>query len=411
MNTDRFRRCVSRPRAAALCAGGYLLLSTVAFPQGSLIPPGAPTPTMKSLDQVEPRLIVNTTNTPGNATNTFIISAPGSYYLTGNITGASGKHGISIQADDVTLDLNGFALISGGGGAFRGINVPVAKKNLCLRNGTIRGWTDGGVRTDLATSTLVEKLRLSDNTGATGLVLGNGSAQDCAATGNDIGFFLGNGAQITGSSATANIRGFAASDRTQISNCISTVNSGSGFDCTSYVTLIDCTSSRNGGNGIAVQSGSIVLRCSATRNDLYGIQAAGVGSTIADCTAATNTFVGIWADSGDIVRGCTSSGNTQNGIYVNNGRCHVVGNLCHANGTNGMYIAGDGSRVEDNNLTYNMWGMQVVGANNIIVRNTARGNSSNNFLIPGTNNAVGTIFVVSGGGTISTMEPWCNFSF
>ena len=69
---------------------------------------------MKKLDEIEARTIVNTADTPGDATNTFIISAPGSYYLTGNLTGDTGKHGISIQANDVTLDLNGFVLISGG---------------------------------------------------------------------------------------------------------------------------------------------------------------------------------------------------------------------------------------------------------------------------------------------------------
>jgi hypothetical protein len=94
---------------------------------------------MKTLGQIEARTIVNATNTPVNANNTFIISAPGSYYLTGNITGAPGKHGISIQADDVILDLNGFLLVSGGAGALRGVDVPAAQKNLALRNGTVRG--------------------------------------------------------------------------------------------------------------------------------------------------------------------------------------------------------------------------------------------------------------------------------
>ena len=42
---------------------------------------------MKTLDQVEARIIVNATNTPGDGTNSYIISAPGSYYLTGNIAG------------------------------------------------------------------------------------------------------------------------------------------------------------------------------------------------------------------------------------------------------------------------------------------------------------------------------------
>ena len=117
---------------------GFSTLQDSAFAQGSLTPPGTPAPTMKSLDQVEPRTIVNAANTPGNSANTFIISSPGSYYLTGNLTGASGKHGISIQADDVTLDLNGFAIISGGGGAFRGVNVPAAQSGFKIGRASCR---------------------------------------------------------------------------------------------------------------------------------------------------------------------------------------------------------------------------------------------------------------------------------
>src|SRR4051794_19473949 len=177
------------------------LLSPVAgFAQGDLAPPAAPAPTMKTLDQVEARTIVNAANTPGDGANTFIISQPGSYYLTGNITGAAGKHGISVQADDVTLDLNGFALISGGRGTVRGVNVPSAKINFCIRNGSVRGWNDGGVRAEAATG-VAEKLRVANNTGSYGVAVGNGSIiRDCVATANGTGFY--------------------APDRTQVSNCI-----------------------------------------------------------------------------------------------------------------------------------------------------------------------------------------------
>ena len=41
------------------------------FAQGPLTPPAAPAPTMKTLDQVEARTIINATNTPGNGTNQF----------------------------------------------------------------------------------------------------------------------------------------------------------------------------------------------------------------------------------------------------------------------------------------------------------------------------------------------------
>ncbi len=76
---------------------------------------------MKSLTEVEPRIAINAANTPGDAGNLFIISQPGSYYLTGNINGVAGMHGIAISASGVTLDLSGFEL-RGSPGTLTGVN-------------------------------------------------------------------------------------------------------------------------------------------------------------------------------------------------------------------------------------------------------------------------------------------------
>src|SRR3954454_3804301 len=108
-----------------------LLLTCVsAFPQGSLTPPGAPAPTMKALDQIEPRIPISSLP--------FVISTSGSYYVTGNLTGLSGQHGISVNADNVTVDLGGFDLV-GPGGAATGIRVQNSHVNVTIRNGTVRG--------------------------------------------------------------------------------------------------------------------------------------------------------------------------------------------------------------------------------------------------------------------------------
>jgi hypothetical protein len=116
--------------------------SSFVLAQGPLTPPGAPAPTMKTLDQIEPRTPI------GSAP--FSITTAGSYYLTGNLTVTTGN-AISITADDVTLDLNGFTISSTASPASGiGVSLPAgSRRNVIIRNGIIRGTTTfaGGVFT------------------------------------------------------------------------------------------------------------------------------------------------------------------------------------------------------------------------------------------------------------------------
>ena len=79
--------------------------------QGSLTPPGAPAPTMKSLDEVYAKIGTSQEARTPIAFTPFTITAPGSYYLTTNLTVSSG-HAIYILANNVALDLNGFTISS-----------------------------------------------------------------------------------------------------------------------------------------------------------------------------------------------------------------------------------------------------------------------------------------------------------
>src|SRR6186713_1252076 len=98
-------------RSGALMCAFFFAQSISLFAQGPLTPPlGPPAPTMKTLDQVEPRKPIDATNTPGDADSLFKITQPGSYYLTANVTGVNAKYGIEIAASGVTVDLNGFDL-------------------------------------------------------------------------------------------------------------------------------------------------------------------------------------------------------------------------------------------------------------------------------------------------------------
>ena len=123
-------------RTIALAAA-MLVAALAAMPAlaGDLNPPAGPVaPTMKPLTDVEPRIAVNATNTPGNTTNQFIITQPGSYYLTGNIAGVSGKSGILVASNGVTLDLMGFTMV-GVSGPVDGITMTGFFENVVIRNG------------------------------------------------------------------------------------------------------------------------------------------------------------------------------------------------------------------------------------------------------------------------------------
>lgn len=108
-------------------------------------PPGPITSTMKTLSEVEPRIAINATNTPGDTFAVFKITQPGSYYLTGNISGVTGKYGIEITVSGVTIDLNGFEA-TGVPGSLAGVATTVnALRNISVKNGSVRNWSGAGV--------------------------------------------------------------------------------------------------------------------------------------------------------------------------------------------------------------------------------------------------------------------------
>jgi parallel beta-helix repeat protein len=77
----------------------------------------------------------------------YTITAPGFYYLDRdlNITASFVPNSaITVNADNVTIDLMGFSLACSGGGDTSGIGIP-GRKNVEVRNGTVRGFPASGI--------------------------------------------------------------------------------------------------------------------------------------------------------------------------------------------------------------------------------------------------------------------------
>ena len=340
------------------------LTTASALAQGPLIPPAAPAPSMKTLAQIEARTPIPASPAVPIAGPHFTITAPGSYYLTGNIQVASGD-GILINSSNVTLDLNGFALIStavvnpSSGSA---ILLGLSTGNIHIRNGnilggTIRtaggpatystlGWYSGILDQSAVLSENVQISQINVKACRYGIyLLGKDNViSHCSARSNSASGILAEEGNIINSTANLNggvgiiaIRGSVTSSSCDsnasdgmdvtngsVSNCTADTNGGVGI-IASGGSVINSTVYQNGGRGISVNKGSIT-NCSANVNGSDGIGAD--GSSITNCSANFNGQDGIDA-LGSVLSDCRASSNNANpdpytglGIRWTGGKIH-----------------------------------------------------------------------------------------
>ena len=362
---------------------------------GDLNPPAGP---VASTGRFGPRTDVATL--PGSASAARVISQPGSYYLSSNITGVSGKNGIEINAGGVSLDLNGFTL-TGVAGSLDGVHCQ--DKDISVINGTSKNWTGDGIDLNFATNVRVADLRASSN-GNFGIAAGtNAVVTGCIAYDNgSYGIITQKGCTITGCTASLNTDFGIITD----------------VDC----TISDCVADQNLGSGIGPAGGNSVKNCSAYNNNGDGIMATS-GCTIIGCVTNFNDENGISAVSGTAIINCTAYFSTLDGIRAVN-ECTISGNTCYGNGNGGdgagIHVIGADNRIEGNNCNFADRGIDVDAAGCIIIRNTCSGNGINWVFVA--NNVFGPIIdrtapaspAVSGNSAASSLgstDPNANFSY
>ena len=368
---------------AIIVAGAWLANA------GNLAPPVGPVgSTMKTLQEVEPRTPI--TSLP------FTISSSGSYYVANHLDAAfCGDDGIKIDADYVTLDLNGFTITHSFACANNGIVVIGIHTNINIRNGIVRGFTLYGIDLNNVDNCQLTNLVLQEN-GTDGLRVGNGAyVRGCTFQNNTgAGARVGDGCRIVEcSSKDNNAEGIVTGRAAVVQGCSTKDNGGDGISVGITCRVVDCTAEGNGGVGITGDSAATVSGCTVTSNGQGGIST-GIGASIVNCVADGNLSHGIIVSSDSLVLNCMARG--------------------HLPLNSGIRVTNENNRIEANNVAFNNAGIEVLIDGNIIVKNTGSNNSLTDFSIaPG--NSFGPMILVGGvgdiAGTPGAEHPWANFRF
>jgi parallel beta-helix repeat protein len=244
----------------------------------------------------------------------WTITTQGSYIINQNLK--ANWHGIKVQANNVTIDLNGYSIsgnnTSGGHGVYMN-----GCSNVEIRNGTIRNFGSSGIHEESSSgnSHRVINVRVMNNKeDGIRLAGSNHMVKDCTVSGN-------------GSYGIDVFLGCTVSGNTVYNNAYYGIYAGSGS------TVSGNTAYSNDDIGINANSGSTVSGNTVYNNGSAGINADS-GSTVSGNTARYNGGTGIWAGSGSTVKNNTTFYNNAFGIYLESYNL-VDGNTAYANNQSG----------------------------------------------------------------------------
>lgn len=351
---------------------------------------------------------------------------PCSVKLVGTLsTALVGLDGITVNADNITIELGGHALIGPGANSGSGIIQHSGRQNLTIRNGNVAHWQSTNLTAAVMLNgdgILVDNLAVHEN--AIGIFkLGAGSAdiRACRAEGNTVGIVLDKGSIATDCIAMRNSDGFQLGSGVVLKNCIAISNLTDGVTAEDGNTMINCVSSENGNRGFALNKDNTLQHCVSRGNGGNGMTLF-TANILQQCVASENAALGILADRNNAIDNCMASSNGDDGINVftaNTVRnCDTHSNGFISNSGSGIHASGDANRIEKNSSSLNFYGFRATGLANIFVGNTASGNNANWNIVSGNKVAPiivppdsGLIFGDTGGAGVGTTDPHANFTY
>jgi len=260
---------------------------------GPLEPPAGPVAsTYKTLTEVEPRILVSPENTPGDFFAMFVINQPGSYYLGGNVVVTGGKHGIVIAADNVTLDLNGFAIDGAANTGFmNGISTSNAtRRGVVVRNGNINNFAGYGIFGQTRDSHYEDLGFVGNKSGGLELF----QADNCIARNvritmpsGEAGLQLSNNARVENCIVSGGFNGIIVAANSVVTGCVTTDQPGSGIIS----------------NGGIVQNCSVFTTTGTTSFNNAGIRI-GYGGSVRNCTVRSVASAGVFVDGDCTIEEC-----------------------------------------------------------------------------------------------------------
>lgn len=314
----------------------------------------------------------------------YTISMTGSYYVTANLTGPAG---ITISTSNVTLDLNGYALIGTAGNTSEGIKVTAALTNIVIRNGSVTAWGKEGIKATLATNCSFTQLQILANS-YDGLAAGNNNLASFVVASNNT------------------FDGIDFGESAVIYHCTAANNLNDGIEADAGSSLMQCTARDNTQNGIRTTGASTISLCSCSENNNHGFSC-GAGSTVNQNTAINNSLDGFYLFGASMANTNVARNNGNHGFEFLND-CVLQSNTSSLNGYSGFSTTYSGGKIDDNTSSDNAHhGFNIQNAGGCqITRNTTSGNGISGFNVLAGN----TFATVVTSATINTnTNPFANF--